>query len=607
MNGKPHRSDETELLRQHDLATLRLDPPDDIRLQQDAFNRLATLARQLFRTRAGAISIVGKDGLWFVGTAGIEPEDRAREYTLCDRVITRDGVTVVPDTSQDPEFGMTPTLTEHQVLFYAGAPICSHEGARIGAVCVWDDSARSRATDAGDYAALLDLAALAADIVELRLEKQTPAPEETPGQRQASDALLQALGLCCVVFDRKMRITLASPAFCALMGRPAQSLIGLSLASLLEVPLSGEQLQRIENDQLTETAIWRLRTYGHRIQSMECEISPAQSDEPLFVARLRHPQRRQAVTRRSGPHMVRILGQLRDGRDAVEILRSVLKMAVQELDGCKAIVSLRSRPGQRILLGQPGRDAFCESLERHHRFEPSFSICATTCESGRSTISADTRLEHRWPNYGWLDLAYGIRAVWSTPIHSAGRKADAALTLFRTEAGEPSAAQMAVLRETAAVAALAVARLDIATLARDFSQQPWSVGRFMTMFPRLSERITGEGRLVAHAIALSDEQLQSGMDLPWAGRMIRQVTGDAAILVTLDDRRMIVVSRAEGEDGPRAQREQIRRQLGIDAVRGGRSQCLQSIVASLPLTGKTEATELLARLAGALNRRPGAS
>ena len=605
MNGKPHRSDETELLRQHDLATLRLDPPDDIRLQQDALNRLATLARQLFLTRAGAVSIVGRDRLWFVGTAGMEPGERARDHTLCDRVITRDGVTVIPDTSQDPKCGIPPGLTGDQVLFYAGAPICSREGARIGAVCVWDDNPRSRATDAEGYAALIDLAALAADIVELRREDQTSSPQETPRQRQASDALLRALGLCCVVFDREMRITLASPAFCALMGRPAQSLIGLSLAGLLEVSLSGEQLQRIENDQLTETAVWRLRTYGHRIQTMECEISPAQGGEPLFVARLRHPQRRQPATRQSGPHMLRILGQLRDGRDPVGILRSVLKMVAQDLDACKAIVSLRSRPGQRILLGQAENDAFCESLERHHRFEPSFSICATTCESGHSTISADTRLEHRWPNFGWLDLAYGIRAVWSTPIHSAGRNADAALTLFRTKPGEPSAAQMAILREAAAVAALAVERLDIAALSREFSQQTRSVDQFMAMFPGLSRRIPGEGQMVAHAIALSDEQLQSGLDLPWAGRMIRQATGDAAILVRLDDRRMIVVSRADGEDGLRAQREQIRRQLRIDAVRGGRSQCLQGIVASLPVAGETEAPELLARLTDALNGYPG--
>lgn len=598
MNGEADRSEQIELSRQHDLAMLRLDPPDDMRLQQAALDRLATLARQLFATQASAVTIVGKHRVWFVGTAGVAPGNRRREHTLCDRVVCEDGLRVIADAGLDPEVSASPAVVHDRVRFYAGAPIHSHEGARIGTVCVWDDHPRTGA-EALDFTALQDLAALAADTIELRRPDRPAAVRDTQRQLQASEALLQSLELCCVLFDRKLRIVLASPAFCALIGRPARSLLGLSLAGLLEEPLDQQQLQQIEHDQLHEHAVWQLRTYGHRVQTMDCEISPARGDRTLFLARLRHPQR-QALTRQPGPHVVRILGQLRHARDPVEILRDVLKMAVQELDGCKAIISVRNGPGRRILLGQPGAEEFCDALERHHRFEPGFSICATTCESGQSTISADTRLEDRWPNYGWLDLAYGIRAVWSTPIHSAGRRPDAALTLFRDVAGEPSTAQMAVLREAAGLAALAVEKLDLGALSREIGNRTWTVARFLAMFPHLAARIDGDGALVAHAVVLSDEQVHSGLDLSWAERTIRQVTGDAAVLVAPSDRQIIAVTRAAGDGGIDRQRAELRRRLGIDAVARGRSRRLQSVVVSLPVIETGEATALLARLSDAL-------
>ncbi|MCK8515129.1 PAS domain-containing protein [Methylonatrum kenyense] len=109
-----------------------------------------------------------------------------------------------------------------------------------------------------------------------------------------------------MVFDNDLRIILSSPAFCALIGKPADSLAGQSLDKLLDLPPGPEQLQEIERDQRHGHAVWRLRTQGQRLQTMDCEISPAGREPGWFMARLRYPQPHGGI-RRPEWHLVQVL------------------------------------------------------------------------------------------------------------------------------------------------------------------------------------------------------------------------------------------------------------------------------------------------------------
>lgn len=596
MISPPHleQSLEDEQHRAVELAALALNSTRAPERERALLDRLAALARRHLRADAATVSIVGRDQVRTLGSAGVDLVPEAWQISLADRVIRGPGVTIIDDAAEErPAAGSG-------IRSCAGAPITTARGARIGAVCVWHGQPCSR-IDADDCACLGDFAEMAMDILELRRPANPTDQPALPAEpdTDANRAMLESLAICCVVFDRRRRIRLASPAFAVLIGRPDHALIGLSLDSLVQSGLDRDQLRALANHQGASTGIWQLRTRGRRLQEMECELSLDTGREPLFVARLRH-HRGRTMTRQPGPYTLRILDQLVQNGDPEAVVVDLLDASCRELSGHNAIASLVSGPERRVVIGLPGQEAFCEALQRHHRFIAAHSICATTCATGHSTISPNTREEERWPNYAWLDLAYGIRAVWSVPIPSNGDGAAGALTLFRDVSGAPTPAQMAILREAAAMAALAVRELDVPALAQRTGSNTWSVNRLMRDFRQLPDYLGTSHRLGVHAIQITQEQHDLGLSGDWARQQGRDVLGGACILVTLDDSRILVVAGTGSPDDLTAQHQALCRQLQIDAVGDGRSRRVQSRVASLPVESDTDVTALLSALAKSL-------
>jgi GAF domain-containing protein len=81
-------------------------------------------------------------------------------WSMCDQAIRGEGALVIPDLSEDPRFRDSPAVTgEEHLRFYAGYPIESPDGYRVGALCVLDDRPRDPADI--DTDALAELALLA--------------------------------------------------------------------------------------------------------------------------------------------------------------------------------------------------------------------------------------------------------------------------------------------------------------------------------------------------------------------------------------------------------------------------------------------------------------
>ena len=78
-------------------------------------------------------------------------------------LFTRHGITVNPRILTDPV-----EAARHGYGFYAGVPLIASDGTRVGTLCVLDVAPRE--VTAEDVANLQDLAALAINELELRLE-----------------------------------------------------------------------------------------------------------------------------------------------------------------------------------------------------------------------------------------------------------------------------------------------------------------------------------------------------------------------------------------------------------------------------------------------------
>ena len=134
-------------------------------LRGAALQRIATLAAQLFETPLAAVTIVGANRLWFVTETGLESP--LREGTFGTHVIESDDVLVVPDASLDSRFRDISTVRDRNIRFYAGAPLRTADGLRIGAFCVADSNPRAALSPLQEQL-LTDFAEMAMSEIESR-------------------------------------------------------------------------------------------------------------------------------------------------------------------------------------------------------------------------------------------------------------------------------------------------------------------------------------------------------------------------------------------------------------------------------------------------------
>jgi hypothetical protein len=130
-----------EVARQSALDALDLlDTPPEER-----FDRIVRSARTTFGTSFAAISLVDRERQWHKALAGPDGSrtELAREVALCHRTIRHDRAYVVGDLRTEPH--VHPDLLAAGWRFYAGYPIESPDGYRIGALCVLDDQPRGDA------------------------------------------------------------------------------------------------------------------------------------------------------------------------------------------------------------------------------------------------------------------------------------------------------------------------------------------------------------------------------------------------------------------------------------------------------------------------------
>jgi sigma-B regulation protein RsbU (phosphoserine phosphatase) len=131
-------------------------------------NRIAGLATRSLDTPMAVISIVHRDRIWFAAAHGVdEVLEIARGDGMSAFVIDSDVPLVISDAITEPRAADMYFVRQHHVRFFAGAPIVSFDGHRLGAVAVMDT--RPRTFSADQIAVLGDLAAIVMEQLEQRL------------------------------------------------------------------------------------------------------------------------------------------------------------------------------------------------------------------------------------------------------------------------------------------------------------------------------------------------------------------------------------------------------------------------------------------------------
>lgn len=155
------------------------------------YDELTLLASQICGTPISLISIIAEDRQWFKSRRGIDLEETPRALSFCAYTIHSDSVFEVVDASADERFLDNPFVTgEAHVRFYAGAPLVTPDGWRLGTLCVIDNKPRHLSAEQRQA-----LSALARQVMtQLELRRTVEELERTAVARELAFTRLEQQG-----------------------------------------------------------------------------------------------------------------------------------------------------------------------------------------------------------------------------------------------------------------------------------------------------------------------------------------------------------------------------------------------------------------------------
>lgn len=136
---------------------------------EGAFDKIASLAQAVFSVPIALIALVDSKRVFFKANVGMEGTTQVhRGISLCSLAILQEEVTVFENASEDPCLLHNPLVAgSFGLRFYAGAPIITHDGYRVGTVCIVDHQPRQFSEGQRDI--LKQMASLVMNELELRL------------------------------------------------------------------------------------------------------------------------------------------------------------------------------------------------------------------------------------------------------------------------------------------------------------------------------------------------------------------------------------------------------------------------------------------------------
>lgn len=110
---------------------------------ESEFDDIAQIAAIVCQAPIALVSLIDEDRQWFKAKVGLVADETSRDVSFCGHAIESDDIFIVQDADQDPRFRDNPLVTgEPFVKFYAGAPLKTPSGQRLGTLCVIDHKPR---------------------------------------------------------------------------------------------------------------------------------------------------------------------------------------------------------------------------------------------------------------------------------------------------------------------------------------------------------------------------------------------------------------------------------------------------------------------------------
>lgn len=107
--------------------------------REEELNEIVRYAAEICDTPMAAIVLLDDDTQYNLFSVGINVRATARKDAFCNYVIEQDNIFMIPDTSLEPRFTDSQlSYGEFNAQFFAGAPLKTQEGYKLGGLCVID-------------------------------------------------------------------------------------------------------------------------------------------------------------------------------------------------------------------------------------------------------------------------------------------------------------------------------------------------------------------------------------------------------------------------------------------------------------------------------------
>lgn len=142
MQTAPIPENENErLVSLHNLGLL--DTPPEKR-----FDLITQTATRIFHVPISTLTLVDSKREWFKSCQGLGRHEGDRAVSFCGHALLSTDIMIVPDTKKDPRFADNPMVVgKPYIRFYAGVPVMTTGGLRVGVFCIKDTKPREFSKD----------------------------------------------------------------------------------------------------------------------------------------------------------------------------------------------------------------------------------------------------------------------------------------------------------------------------------------------------------------------------------------------------------------------------------------------------------------------------
>lgn len=168
---------------------------------ESAFDDITAIAASTLGMPIALVSLLDSSRQWFKSRVGLDVCETPIESAFCAHAIRCEVLLEVPDARLDPRFANNPlVLGEPHIRFYAGMPVRSPAGVRLGTLCVIDSQPRQ--LDPEQRETLARLARLVEQLLILRHEvlqsaqRQQQLIEQQAINQQLLDSVVEGVVAC---------------------------------------------------------------------------------------------------------------------------------------------------------------------------------------------------------------------------------------------------------------------------------------------------------------------------------------------------------------------------------------------------------------------------